>query len=98
MNEDGAVLLDIKQGLCFSINPVGTRIWDLLKQGYSTEQIAAELQAQFDVPNLQLKQDISEFVGILMRENLLCSRNLKTGVPRKWWWRFIRRHCSFDPF
>src|SRR5208282_3160780 len=27
-SEDGAVLLDIEQGICFSLNPVGLRIWE----------------------------------------------------------------------
>ena len=30
-SEDGAVLLDIEQGICFSLNPVGLKIWELLK-------------------------------------------------------------------
>src|ERR1039458_8095163 len=30
-SEDGAVLLDVEQGVCFSLNPVGLRIWELLK-------------------------------------------------------------------
>src|SRR2546423_7552409 len=34
ITQDGAVLLDIEQGLCFSMNPVGARIWEMLKQGY----------------------------------------------------------------
>ena len=30
-SEDGAVLLDIEQGICFSLNPVGLKIWELLE-------------------------------------------------------------------
>ena len=30
VSEDGAVLLDIDQGICFSLNPVGLKIWELL--------------------------------------------------------------------
>ena len=35
-SEDGAVLLDVEQGVCFSLNPVGLKIWDLLKKGCSS--------------------------------------------------------------
>ena len=31
-SEDGAVLLDIEQGICFSLNPVGLKIWELLEE------------------------------------------------------------------
>ena len=42
-SEDGAVLLDIEQGICFSLNPVGLKIWELLKKHYSVDQIAEVL-------------------------------------------------------
>ena len=39
-SEDGAVHLDIEQGVCLSLNPVGLRIWELLKKRCSLDQIA----------------------------------------------------------
>ncbi len=30
-SDDGAVLLDIEQGVCFSLNAVGLKIWELLE-------------------------------------------------------------------
>jgi len=38
-SEDGAVLLDTEQGICFSLNPVGLTIWELLKQHPSVEHV-----------------------------------------------------------
>ena len=49
-SEDGAVLLDIEQGICFSLNPVGLRIWELLKKRCSLDQIADALGQEFSVP------------------------------------------------
>jgi hypothetical protein len=39
-SEDGAVPLDIEQGICFSLNSVGLKIWELLNKRYSVDQIA----------------------------------------------------------
>jgi len=50
-SQDGAVLLDIDQGICFSLNPVGLKIWDLLKKRYSVDQIADSLAQDFPIPD-----------------------------------------------
>jgi hypothetical protein len=62
VNQDGAVLLDIEQGVCFSVNPVGTRIWQLLKHGSSLDEITDTLQEEFRLPRAQLRLDISDFL------------------------------------
>src|SRR2546429_5223951 len=31
-SEDGAVLLDIQKGLCYSLNPVAARVWSTVEQ------------------------------------------------------------------
>ena len=71
INQDGAILLDIKQGLCFSMNPVGSRIWEMIKEEYSPEQIANALEAEFQVPRSQIEADIAAFVGELRKSNLI---------------------------
>ena len=78
VNQDGAALLDIRQGLCFSINPVGTRIWEMLKKEYALEQIAQELQAEFSLPNRRIENDVAEFVEQLARCKLVRFEDQKT--------------------
>ena len=74
VKEDGAVLLDIKQGLCFSINPAGTRIWEMVKKGCSVEEIEHALQSEFEVCQGQIGQDIRDFM-----QKLIASRLISTG-------------------
>ena len=64
-SEDGAVLLDVEQGVCFSLNPVGLKIWELLKKGCSLDQIADALGQEFPVSRPQLLSDATEFVAAL---------------------------------
>ena len=71
-SEDGAVLLDIEQGICFSLNPVGLRIWELLRKGCSIDQIADALGQEFSVPRTQLLSDASEFIEALEAKHLIC--------------------------
>jgi Coenzyme PQQ synthesis protein D (PqqD) len=70
-SEDGAVLLDIEQGICFSLNPVGLKIWELLKKQCSLDQIADALGREFSVPRSQILSDASEFIEALEGKNLV---------------------------
>ena len=84
INQDGAVLLDIKQGLCFSMNPVGARVWEMLKAGSSVDQIARALELEFQVPRTQIEADIAEFLDDLRVRNLIRVGS-EPGVERKSW-------------
>ena len=91
-SEDGAVLLDIEQGICFSLNPVGLKIWDLLKKKSSLDQIVAALAADFPVPRDRLRSDACEFIESLRTKRLLRraggSESRKPGLLRSLFRRF----------
>lgn len=82
-SEDGAVLLDIEQGICFSLNPVGLKIWELLKRRYSVDQIADALAHDFPVPRSQLLSDVAEFLQSLEAKRLI--RRLGQTAPTRSW-------------
>lgn len=86
-SEDGAVLLDIEQGICFSLNPVGLRIWELLKRRYSLEQIADSLAQDFSLPRDQLRSDAAEFIAALETKRLIQRPDSKP--PKKPWFTRI---------
>ncbi|MGH9718658.1 MAG: PqqD family protein [Bryobacteraceae bacterium] len=73
-NDDGAVLLDVDHGMCFSLNPLGSRIWTALSQGRSRSQIIHDLSIEFcDVECAQIAADVDEFLSELARRKLLAS-------------------------
>ena len=82
-SKDGAVLLDIEQGICFSLNPVGLKIWELLKKRYSVDQIADALAHDFPVPRSQLLSDVVEFLQSLEAKRLI--RRSGHTVPTRSW-------------
>lgn len=86
-SEDGAVLLDIEQGICFSLNPVGLKIWGLLKTHHSVDEIADDLAHDFPVPRSQLLSDVIEFLQSLETKNLI--RRAGQSAPRQSWLRSI---------
>jgi hypothetical protein len=89
-SEDGAVLLDIEQGICFSLNPVGLKIWELLKTHHSVDEIADDLAHDFAVPRSQLLSDVVEFLQSLEAKRLI-RRPGQTVAPRSWLARLFPR-------
>lgn len=74
-NVDGAVLLDIDKGLCYSLNAVGGRIWQVLEAGdgkSSTEDIVDGFAKEFtEVPRQQLELDIESCLRDLESKALI---------------------------
>jgi hypothetical protein len=84
-SEDGAVLLDIDQGICFSLNPVGLRIWEMLKQHHSLERIIDALERDFHVPRTDLAVDVREFLRELEFKHLIWHGGLGSAKPKHRW-------------
>ena len=83
VSEDGAVLLDVEQVICFSLNPVGHKIWELLKQQCSLDQIVDTLERDFTVPRPQLLSDATEFIAALKAKHLIYRPG--QALPKKSW-------------
>lgn len=79
VNPDGSVLLDIKQGLCFSLNPIGAKVWRMLQGGYSLDEITDDFEKEFSLPRAQLLGDVSDFLGQLEKKRLIGERFSPTG-------------------
>ncbi|HWY54137.1 MAG TPA: PqqD family protein [Terriglobales bacterium] len=86
-SEDGAVLLDIEQGICFSLNPIGLKIWELLKTHHSVDEIADELAQSFPVSRSQLLSDVVEFLQSLEAKRLI--HRADEAVAKQSWVRRI---------
>ena len=84
VNEDGAVLLDIRQGTCFSMNRIGSRIWQMLKRGNSLTDIIDALEVEFEVPRFQIEADVAAFIGELRKRNLI-EADVSTEKQRRSW-------------
>lgn len=72
--EDGAVLLDIRRGVCLSLTPVALRIWRMLRREHTFEEIVDGLVSEFqDVARVQIHDDTLEFIADLRSKGLLVS-------------------------
>ena len=66
-----AVLLDLKSQRYFGLDPVGTRIWQLLDEQRRTDSILATMLEEFDVEEAKLREDLDAFLDQLKDAGLI---------------------------
>jgi len=65
-NQDGAVVLDVRQGQMFNVNFVGSRILELLKSG-----IVDQIGREFSVSSDLAENDVRQFLQNLKKCHLV---------------------------
>jgi hypothetical protein len=70
-SQDGAVVLDVRQGQMFNLNHVGSRIVELLKSGRSEPEIVQSISREFDVACDLVATDVREFIQALKKHRLI---------------------------
>jgi hypothetical protein len=66
-----AVILQLEAGMYFGLDPIGTRLWQLIEtHGQLRPVLEAALQ-EFDVPSDVLERDLIELVSRLSEKELV---------------------------
>jgi hypothetical protein len=68
---DGGVVLDTKHSRLFAFNPVGARIFELLRRGEAPASIISAVATEFEMDRATVERDFTEFVGQLMECRLV---------------------------
>lgn len=68
---DGAVLLHLYTKRYFSLNDAGSRIWALLKESYSEEQIVNMLVREYEVDLSEAQRSVHGLLEDLLAERLI---------------------------
>ena len=70
-NQDGAIVLDVRQGQMFNLNFVGSRILELLKSGDTVSGIVDEIGREFGVSQDLAENDVRKFLQALKKSHLV---------------------------
>ena len=62
---DETVILQLKNGAYFGLDAVGTRIWELLKEGHDATAICATMASEYDVAPDVLEADVRRLLAEL---------------------------------
>ncbi|MFT3755225.1 MAG: PqqD family protein [Pseudoxanthomonas sp.] len=66
-----AVLLDLASEKYFGLDPVGTRIWELLADAPALEQVHVVLCSEFDAEPSRIEADLLTLAGSLLEAGLV---------------------------
>jgi hypothetical protein len=71
LSPDGAVMLDVKRGHLYRANPIGSKILELLKQGFCEARIVGEISCLCNVPADAIASDVGEFLASIEQQHLV---------------------------
>jgi len=68
---DGRVVLDVRRGRMFSVNPVGSKILELLEQGQDEPRIAEEISRLYAMNIEVVRPDVQDFIEALREHHIV---------------------------
>lgn len=74
-SQDGGIVLDTERGQMFDLNPVGSRILELLKSGSSESEIVDCVSSEFIARRDLVESDVREFMQALRDHRLIEEQN-----------------------
>jgi len=69
--QDGAIVLDIRQGQMFNLNFVGSRILELLKTGCPQSEVIDTIAQEFSVSRDRVENDLDKFFQTLHEHHIV---------------------------
>jgi hypothetical protein len=70
LGEESAIL-NLKNSVYYGMNPVGTRIWTLLKEPRTVEQLRDTLLNEYQVDAALCERDLLDLLGKMKSEGLI---------------------------
>jgi hypothetical protein len=66
-----AVLLQLRAGMYFGLDTVGTRLWQLIAEHGDLRRVFAQAREEFDVDDATLERDLLALVDSLVSRDLV---------------------------
>lgn len=66
------VMMDLEKGRYFSLNGVGSRIWEIIEEPIGINKIVDSLLEEYDVSRNECEENVLEFLGKLDDANIIC--------------------------
>ena len=72
---DGELIaMSVEQGVCYGLNGIGTRIWALIDEPQSVDNLCRQLLGEFDVEEHRCRREVTELLEQLRGEGLVTVR------------------------
>ncbi len=68
---DETVILDLKAGIYYGLNSVGARVWDLIQEPRTVDQIRDAILQEYDIDPASCERDLGALLGELAARELV---------------------------
>jgi coenzyme PQQ synthesis protein D (PqqD) len=68
---DETVLLSVGSGKYYTLNEVGTRVWDLLAEDVPVSEVVRRIAEEYDAPAGVIERDVAALIDSLSEARLL---------------------------
>jgi len=66
-----AILINLSNGVYYSMGKAGAMVWELVEQNYSVEEMIEAVAARYEVSAKQVQTDVEQLVRQLLEEKLV---------------------------
>jgi hypothetical protein len=73
--DDEAVILSLKKGVYYSLNPCGNRIWTMIKKPVTVGKIRDTILKEYDIDKETCEKDLLSLLSDLKKEGLVVIEN-----------------------
>ncbi|SHK78835.1 lasso peptide biosynthesis PqqD family chaperone [Rhodothermus profundi] len=72
---DEVVILNLRNGVYYGLDPIGTRIWELIQEPRSVRQVCEVLLEEYEVTFEQCAEDVLALMRDLQAQGLIETRD-----------------------
>ncbi|MDD5711442.1 MAG: lasso peptide biosynthesis PqqD family chaperone [Smithellaceae bacterium] len=65
------VMMSVENGRYYSLDPVGSRIWDLIKSPLTVNELVATLLTEYEVEEEQCRTNVTIFLNEMIKKGLV---------------------------
>ena len=76
-----AILINLSNGVYYSMDKVGAVVWELIEKDYNVEEIIEAVAARYEVSTEQVQTDVARLAEQLVEENLVLAA--ENGAARE---------------
>lgn len=66
-----AIIINLSNGIYYSLDGVGGTVWQMIEHGYSIEEMINTISAHHKVSSEQVKADLEKLIEELVQENIV---------------------------
>ncbi len=71
------VILEMNSGRYFALDPIGTRVWQLLQTLSTAESLCGRLMEEYEVDSGTCRRDLSSLLGQMAENGLILIENAR---------------------